>query len=75
MAANVQGTIRASVTFDFLVGYQDKNRLEGIVPGRISGAEVPVDRPLELLARLSFADKALSLDGIAIHELVPGKTP
>ena len=74
MAANVKDD-SGVVTFDFLVGYQDKNRLEGIVPGRISGAEVPVDRPLELLARLSFADKVLSLDGIAIHELVPGKTP
>ena len=68
MAANVRSDA-GTIAFDFLVGYQDKKRLEGLVPSRIAGAEVPVDRPLEILAVIKAAPSAFSLDCAAIHEL------
>jgi len=68
MAANVR-VEPGVVAFDFLVGYQDKKRLEGLVPATATGAEVPVDRPLEILASLRFADSTLSMDCVAIHEM------
>ncbi len=53
MATNVRPDAKTGRTaFDFLVGYQDKKRLDGLVPARISGAEVPMDRPLEILAAI-----------------------
>jgi len=74
MAANVRSD-SGVVSFDFLVGYQDKKRLEGLVPARISGAEVPMDRPLEILATIRSANGLLTLDCAAIHELAQGKAP
>jgi tetratricopeptide (TPR) repeat protein len=68
MAANVH-VDAGSVSFDFLVGYQDKKMLAGIVPARVIGAEVPVDRALEILATLRPADSGLAMDCAAIHEL------
>jgi hypothetical protein len=59
-----------AIAFDFLVGYQDKKRLEGLVPARIAGAEVPMDRPLEILAVIEAAGSSFSMDCSAIHELV-----
>jgi tetratricopeptide (TPR) repeat protein len=70
MAANVR-VDSGFVAFDFLVGYQDKKRLEGLVPARLSGGEVPMDRALEILATLSSVG-GLSLDCQAIHELGQG---
>jgi tetratricopeptide (TPR) repeat protein len=75
MAANVHsesgaGSEEGKIAFDFLVGYQDKKRLEGIVPSRIAGADVPMDRPLEILAVLKASGAAISLECAAIHELV-----
>lgn len=73
MAANVQER-SGLVTFDFLVGYHEKNRLEGIAKAQISDVAVPLDRPLELLATLSTAGGTVFLEGTAIHELgVSGK--
>jgi hypothetical protein len=74
MAANVR-TDSGAVSFDFLVGYQDKKRLEGLVTARISGVEVPVDRPLEILATLRSTNGVLSMDCAAIHELAQGSNP
>jgi hypothetical protein len=74
MAANVRSE-SGSVTFDFLVGYQDKKRLEGLVPAKISGAEIQVDRPLEILAILRSAGGVLSMDCAAIHELTQEASP
>jgi tetratricopeptide (TPR) repeat protein len=75
MAANVRpdarvGSEAGTISFDFLVGYQDKRRLEGLVPARMSGADVPMDRPLEILAILKAAGVSFSMDCVAIHELV-----
>lgn len=72
MATNVRPDAKTDRTaFDFLVGYQDKKRLDGLVPARISGAEVPMDRPLEILAAIRVEGGSLSLDCAAIHELTP----
>jgi tetratricopeptide (TPR) repeat protein len=68
MAANVRSE-GGAMAFDFLVGYQDKKRLEGLVPARISGADVPMDRPLEILAVLKAGGASFSMDCAAIHEL------
>jgi len=68
MAANVEARDGAS-SFDFLVGYHDKNRLEGIAKARIADVAVPVDRPLELLASLSTSKGTICLEVVAIHEL------
>jgi hypothetical protein len=70
MAANVRSD-SGTIAFDFLVGYQDKKRLEGLVPARVSGADVPMDRPLEILAVLKAGGGAFSMDCVAIHELIP----
>jgi len=75
MAANVRpdasvGAEEGTLAFDFLVGYQDKKRLEGLIPARIAGADVPVDRPLEILAVIKAGGPSFSLDCAAIHELV-----
>jgi hypothetical protein len=69
MAANVRAE-EGTIAFDFLVGYQEKKRLEGIVPARMAGADIPVDRPLEILAVLKAGGRAFSMDCAAIHELV-----
>jgi tetratricopeptide (TPR) repeat protein len=78
MAANVRagpaaqvGTDAGSLAFDFLVGYQDKKRLDGLVPARMIGGDVPVDRALEILAVLRAGGGAFSMDCAAIHELTP----
>jgi tetratricopeptide (TPR) repeat protein len=68
MAANVEEKDGSS-RFDFLVGYQDKKRLEGIAKASIPDVSVPMDRPLELLATLSTSDGAVALRGAALHEM------
>jgi tetratricopeptide (TPR) repeat protein len=71
MATNLRpGTGPGATAFDFLVGYQDKKKLEGIVPASITGADVPVDRALELLAVLRVEESTFSMDCAAIHELL-----
>jgi tetratricopeptide (TPR) repeat protein len=70
MAANLRSESGAT-SFDFLVGYQDKKKLEGIVPASIVGTEVPVDRALEILALLKSDGGSLSMDCAAVHELMP----
>jgi tetratricopeptide (TPR) repeat protein len=68
MAANVEAADGSS-SFDFLIGYQDKNRLDGIAKASIAGVEVPVDRPLELLASLRTSEGTMTLKGVALHDL------
>ena len=77
MAANVRPKDAANpdgsaLAFDFLVGYQDKKKLEGIIPAAIGQGPVPVDRPLEMLAVIRSADGVPRLDCVAIHELIGG---
>jgi tetratricopeptide (TPR) repeat protein len=61
---------RDSIAFDFLVGYQDKKKLEGIARAVIDDAEVPVDRALELLAVIRAEGEGYTMDCQAVHELL-----
>jgi hypothetical protein len=78
MATNVRRETRSgkaasghdSVAFDFLVGYQDKKKLEGIARAVIDDAEVPVDRALELLAVIRAEGEGYMMDCQAVHELL-----
>jgi tetratricopeptide (TPR) repeat protein len=70
LPANTVGTDTSTV-FDLLVGYDDKKRLEGIVPVRANfKVAIAPDRPIEVLARVRSNDAgAFYLECIAIHEL------
>ncbi len=64
------GTAGPSTTFDLLVGYHDKKRLEGIVQVR-AGFETNLtsDRPVEVLARVrNLEGGSFFLECLAIHE-------
>ncbi len=68
MATNVNRTDN-NVSFDFLVGYDTRTTLEGIVPARFATAlDVDPERPLEILARVTLDSGKLSLKGEAIHQ-------
>jgi tetratricopeptide (TPR) repeat protein len=68
MATNIRKTDR-SVDFDFLVGYDTRNTLEGIVPVHLDSVlEIDSNRPLELLARIAADNGALSLAGSGIFQ-------
>jgi len=57
-------------TFDFLVGYHDKKRLEGIVTVKISfPMKIPSGIPIEILGRIRPAGKSFMLEGLSMHEL------
>jgi hypothetical protein len=71
MATNVE-VLEERTTFDFLVGYDTRTTLEGIVPVVFN---VPVtlnsDRPLEVLGKiapLSPSSPNIRLEGAAIHQ-------
>jgi hypothetical protein len=70
LPANTSGT-DTSTSFDLLVGYEDKKRLEGIVPVRANfKVAIAPDRPIEVLARVRYNNAgAFYLECIAIHEL------
>jgi tetratricopeptide (TPR) repeat protein len=70
MAANVRQEGQ-TVLFDFLVGYQDKKLLEGLVSASIGDLDVPMDRGLEILATIKSQGSGISLVCAAIHELSP----
>lgn len=71
MAANVRPQDDRTA-FDFLVGYDEKKNLEGIVGAVTAGIPVFVDRPLEVLATIRSSTGAVRLDVVAIHELMSG---
>lgn len=64
------GSAGASTTFDLLVGYHDKKRLEGIVQVRAGfEASLTPDRPVEVLARVrNLEGNSFYLECLAIHE-------
>jgi len=66
--SNDDGELR----FDFLVGYHDRKRLEGIVASRFADTAVmvPVERAFELLAIVHAEGSAFRLETVAIHELL-----
>ncbi len=59
----------SSTSFDLLVGYHDRKRLEGIVPVKMAfESRLLPDRPIEVLARVRTQGKAFYLECLAIHE-------
>jgi hypothetical protein len=70
MATNIV-TSDTGTSFDFLVGYDTRKTLEGIVPVVFSGAiSLNPERPLEVLGRIVpvSADGPIQLKGLAIHQ-------
>jgi hypothetical protein len=70
MATNVEVTDEGT-TFDFLVGYDTRKTLEGIVHVIFSApVAINTERPLEVLGRItpdaSYSD--IRLEGVAIHQ-------
>lgn len=69
LAANVSNGA-SGTSFELLVGYHDKKRLEGIVPVKASfDTRLTPDRPIEILARVrNMQGSGFWLECIAIHE-------
>lgn len=68
-AANVRDENTHPV-FDFLVGYQDKKKLEGIVSVDFDfPLKVASGMPFELLGRVRVSGKSFKIEGLAIHAL------
>ena len=72
MATNVE-TSENATTFDFLVGYDTRKTLEGIVPVVFERAvSINPERPLEVLGRIltlsSVEGEEIRLEGVAIHQ-------
>jgi len=70
MATNVTVTDEGT-TFDFLVGYDTRKTLEGIIPVVFSvPIAINMERPLEVLGKItlgsSYSD--IRLEGVAIHQ-------
>ncbi|MDR1219945.1 MAG: tetratricopeptide repeat protein [Treponema sp.] len=61
-----------STSFDFLVGYDTRTRLEGLVPTAFNfSVGVNPERPLEILGKITPSQDggAILLEGTAIHQL------
>ena len=70
MATNVEVTDEYT-RFDFLVGYDTRTTLEGIVQVTFySPVSINSERPLEVLGRIKFASsyQDIVLEGVAIHQ-------
>ncbi len=70
MATNLEVTDEA-VRFDFLVGYDTRKTLEGIVPVVFtSPVSVNTERPLEVLGKIILSDDKMKimLEGEGIHQ-------
>ena len=70
MATNIE-TSDSQTTFDFLVGYDTRKTLEGIVPVVFNRAvAINPERPLEVLGRVvpGESEGRISLAGVAIHQ-------
>jgi tetratricopeptide (TPR) repeat protein len=60
-------------SFDFLVGYQDKAMLRGIIPVRFSQPMgLDPEHSFELLAKIRVIPSGPVLEGVAIHDLAYG---
>jgi hypothetical protein len=73
MAANLE-TEDAATTFNLLVGYDTRTRLEGIARVRFSYAvSINTEKPLEVLGRVNLVPSGsrtdIELMGVAIHEI------
>jgi tetratricopeptide (TPR) repeat protein len=72
MAANLEA-LQNTTSFNFLVGYDTRSTLEGIVPVTFNAAvAVNIEQPLEVLGRIMpiSTEKGLGirLEGVALHQ-------
>jgi hypothetical protein len=73
MAANLE-SLQNITTFNFLVGYDTRTSLEGIVPVVFVNSAVPIntERPLEVLAKIipviNPGGMDIRLEGVAVHQ-------
>ncbi|MDR2194794.1 MAG: tetratricopeptide repeat protein [Treponema sp.] len=61
-----------STSFDFLVGYDTRTKLEGLVPAVFNfSVAVNPEKPLEILGKIvpSYDGSTIQLEGTAIHQL------
>jgi hypothetical protein len=76
MATNLNAD-ETTTGFDFLVGYDTRSRLEGIVQVRFdSSVSLDVERPLEVLGRVipvstATGEEGIRLEGLALHQSSP----
>lgn len=69
LPANIE-TSATGTSFDLLVGYHDKRKLDGIVAVRAPfELRLPPDRPVEVLAKIKAVAGGFILDCVAVHEL------
>ncbi|MDR0645129.1 MAG: tetratricopeptide repeat protein [Treponema sp.] len=57
--------------FDFLVGYDTRSKLEGVVPTRFNfSVAVNLEKPLEILGRIILEEDSpsISIEGAAVHQ-------
>ena len=57
------------IKFDFLVGYDDKKVLEGIIPVRLNfGARINSEFPIEILGKIVEEDGKYSIEAVSVHQ-------
>jgi hypothetical protein len=73
MATNLSSG-EAATAFDFLVGYDTRTKLEGIVQARFDfSVDLNLERPLEVLGRVipvvtATGEEGIRLEGVALHQ-------
>jgi tetratricopeptide (TPR) repeat protein len=73
MATNLTAG-EAATAFDFLIGYDTRTRLEGIVQAHFDfSVPLNVERPLEVLGRVipvstAVGEEGIRLEGVALHQ-------
>jgi tetratricopeptide (TPR) repeat protein len=73
MATNLTAG-ETTTTFDFLIGYDTRTKLEGIVQARFDfSVPLDVERPLEVLGRVipvstTVGEEGIRLEGLALHQ-------
>ncbi len=57
------------ISFDFLVGYDDKKVLEGIIPVTLNfGARINSDFPIEVLGKIVQNNNIYAIEAVSVHQ-------
>ena len=57
------------ITFDFLVGYDGKKILEGIIPVTLDfGARIDSDFPIEVLGKIKKTNNQYIIEAVSVHQ-------
>lgn len=57
------------IMFDFLVGYDEKKILEGIIPVTLDfGARIDSNFPIEVLGKIIETEKGYTLEAVSVHQ-------